>query len=187
MWEERLFSHTPLQLPLYSLSAAFSVLPYFPFTFFPFSFLRFLFLSFLFSSSLSYFSFPNSSLSFSFSTFWSISRHACTPHIISWTHYTITTFLLHSSFLLSPFLPLPFLFITFSFFRFPFSLLTLPFVTLSDYPLFFSFPKARTPLIISRKGPAPTDKYITCAQIALNLFEGNAALNYHIYAFKSVY
>mmetsp|Transcript_19540 Transcript_19540/g.18872 ORF Transcript_19540/g.18872 Transcript_19540/m.18872 type:complete len:1035 (-) Transcript_19540:297-3401(-) len=32
--------------------------------------------------------------------------------------------------------------------------------------------EARTPLIISRKGPAPTDKYITCAQISLNLFEG---------------
>lgn len=31
--------------------------------------------------------------------------------------------------------------------------------------------EARTPLIISRKGGAPTDKYLTCAQIAKNLEE----------------
>jgi preprotein translocase subunit SecA len=32
--------------------------------------------------------------------------------------------------------------------------------------------EARTPLIISRKGNAPTDKYISCAEIAKNLKEG---------------
>jgi len=30
--------------------------------------------------------------------------------------------------------------------------------------------EARTPLIISRKGQAPTDKYLTCAEISKNLF-----------------
>jgi preprotein translocase subunit SecA len=32
--------------------------------------------------------------------------------------------------------------------------------------------EARTPLIISRKGAAPTDKYLSCAQIAKNLQDG---------------
>ena len=52
--------------------------------------------------------------------------------------------------------------------------------------LYFSLPQARTPLIISRKGPAPTDKYITCAQIALNLFEGRHFISVLFISYYSI-